>query len=302
VGLCLAAAKCSYTEAEASAAHPLRGILRTLQSLKVFVSQFDVIHTMNAHAHLGTVGCFVMLIVGVSYKLIPMFTLSEVQSRVRAGGSVALLNVGLAGSFVTILLHSPWKLAFALVAIAALALYGWELTAILRARKRRPLDWGIKYFLTAVAMLLPVSALAIGLSWPGLRSHPFSGQLENAYGFLGLIGVVTFAIMGLLYKIIPFLVWFACYSGRIGLARVPALGEMYSTKLQAAGYWTWLAGLAITIPAIVFSNETVVRVGCGFLVSSVTTLLLNVGGMLAHFVRPQNEPLAAQPLTVPKPA
>ena len=44
-----------------------------------------------------------MLIVGVSYKLIPMFTLSELQCRRRAACSIVLLNIGLAGSFVTIL-------------------------------------------------------------------------------------------------------------------------------------------------------------------------------------------------------
>ncbi len=74
------------------------------------------------------------------------------QSWRRAVCSIALLNVGLAGSFVTILLRSPLKLAFALVVVASLAIYGREITAILRARKRRALDCGIKYFLTAIAL------------------------------------------------------------------------------------------------------------------------------------------------------
>jgi metal-sulfur cluster biosynthetic enzyme len=147
------------------------------------------------------VGFFTMLIVGVSYKLVPMFTLSEVQSRRRAVASVILLNLGLAGSFVTILRHSPLKPVFALMVVAALAAYGWELKAILRARKRRALDWGIKYFLTAIVLLLPLSVLAVVLSWPGLPQNILTGQLENLYGFLGLIGVITFAIIGMLYKI-----------------------------------------------------------------------------------------------------
>ena len=44
---------------------------------------------------------------------------------------------------------------FCAVAVSGLAIYGWEMRAILRARKRRTLDWGLKYFLTAIA-LLPV--------------------------------------------------------------------------------------------------------------------------------------------------
>ena len=43
-------------------------------------------------------------------------------------------------------------------------------------------------------------------STAGLPLNPVTGQLENLYGFLGLIGVVVFALAGMLYKIIPFLV------------------------------------------------------------------------------------------------
>ena len=251
------------------------------------MSHFDAISAMHAHAHLGGVGFFTLLIVGVSYKLIPMFTLSEIQSQRRAALSVVLLNVGLAGSFITILLRSPWKLAFALVVITALVIYGWELTAILRARKRHAFDWGINYFLTAVGMLIPVSVLSVVLSWPGLPLNPLVGQLENLYGFLGLIGVVSFAIMGMLYKIIPFLVWFGVYSKHIGRAQVPALAEMYSIRLQRAGYWSFLTGLALTSAAIIREHTTGVRIGCALLALSVLVLVVNVGRIIAHLVRPR---------------
>ncbi len=75
---------------------------------------------------------------------------------------------------------------------------------------------------------------------------PFTMQLENVYGLLALVGLVGLAILGMLYKIVPFLVWFHSYSRQIGRAKVPALGEMYSVPLQVAGYWTYLAGLLAT--------------------------------------------------------
>lgn len=302
-GILIAAGKCSYESTEGLAtAAGVRTVVRGLRAVGAFMSQFDAISAMHAHAHLGVVGLFIMLIVGVSYKLIPMFTLSEVQSRRRAGLSILLLNVGLAGSFVTILLRSPWKLAFAIVVIAALVAYGVELVAMLRARKRRVLDWGIKYFLTAVALILPLSALAVVLCWSGLPVNPITAQLENVYGFLGVIGVVSFAIMGMLYKIVPFLVWFGRYSRHIGRARVPALADLYSPALQAAGYWCQLAGLVVTSAAIVFSNEAGVRTGCVLLAMSVATLALNVGLMLTHFFKPRTGTVAVQPSMMTKPA
>jgi len=300
-GLCLAIAKCNYDSTDGLAtAEGVRPLVGGLRSIAQFMSHFDAISAMHAHAHLGGIGVFTLLIVGVSYKLIPMFALSEIQNQRRAIWSIALLNLGLAGSFVTILLRSPWKLTFALVTVAALALYGLELTAILRARKRRTLDWGLKYFLTAVALLFPVSALAVVLSWPGLPRNGFTTQLENVYGYLGLIGVVSFAIIGMLYKIIPFLVWFGRYSREIGRAKVPSLADLYSARLQALGYWAYLAGLAATCAAIVPGSETGVRIGCAFLAIAVATLALNVGAMLSHFLKPRRQPIPQQSSTVPK--
>ncbi len=301
LGLSIAAAKSvNEYESPSSPTGAIGVLLHGLKWVSGFLTPFGAISTMHAHAHLGGVGFFTMLIVGVSYKLIPMFTLSEVQSRRRALASVALLNLGLAGSFVTILRHSPLKPAFALMVGAALAIYGWELTAILRARKRRALDWGIKYFLTAIVLLLPLSVLAVVLSWPGLPQNTFTGQLENLYGFLGLIGVVTFAIMGMLYKIIPFLVWFGRYSRQIGRAKVPALADLYSARLQSLGYWAWLAGLTGTGGAIILSNEAGIRIGCGFLALSVGTLVLNVVKMLSHYFKLSPFPLPIS--TLPKTA
>jgi hypothetical protein len=248
------------------------------------------------------VGFFTILIVGVSYKLIPMFTLSEIQNKRRAAWSIALLNVSLAGSFVTILMRSPWKLAFTPLGVGALGLYGWELVAILRARKRQALDWGIKYFLTAVVLLFPFSLLAVVLSWPRLPLNGFTGQLENVYGFLGLVGVVSLAIMGMLYKIVPFLVWFKRYSIQIGRAQVPSLAELYSAPVQALGYWAFLAGVGLTSVAAVFSKGIGVRVGCGLVALAVATLALNVGLMLTHLFRPKTKPFTLQTPAVPNPA
>jgi hypothetical protein len=291
-GLSIATGKCIYESTEGLATKGGVSVLVAgLRLLAGFVSRFDAISAMHAHAHLGGIGFFTMLIVGVSYKLIPMFTLSEVQSQRRAGLSVGLLNLGLAGSFVAILLRSPWKLAFALVTITGLAIYGWELRAILRARKRGQLDWGIRYFLTAVALLGPLSFLAVVLSWPGLPLNTFTGQLENLYGFLGLIGVVSFAIMGMLYKIIPFLIWFGVYSKHIGRARVPALADMYSPRLQMIGYWSFLAGLVGISVGILCGNERVIRFSSLLFTTSVVAVLINVFKILSHAAWPQIMPL-----------
>src|SRR4051812_17352171 len=95
-GLALATAKCTYASEAGTAT--VATMFNGLRAVAGFVSKFDAISAMHAHAHLGAVGFFTMLLVGVSYKLIPMFTLSQVQNPRRAMASVALLNCGLAGA------------------------------------------------------------------------------------------------------------------------------------------------------------------------------------------------------------
>ncbi|MBI2925388.1 MAG: hypothetical protein HYY24_06755 [Verrucomicrobia bacterium] len=256
-------------------------------------SPFAPIAQMHAHAHLGGIGFFVVMVVAVSYKLVPMFGLSEIRNERRAAWSIKLLNVGLAGLFVGILFDRAWKLAFALVVIGGLAVYGVELRAILRARKRRHLDWALKYFLTAVALLAPVSALAIVLCWPWLPATEFTAQLENVYGLLALLGVVGLAITGMLYKIVPFLVWFARYSMEIGRRKVPALADLYSPALQAIGYWSYLAGLAAVSVSSALGAERAVQWSCAVMALSVGVFAMNMLRVLRHLWRPRVEPLPA---------
>jgi hypothetical protein len=299
-GLCIVAGKSvNDLESGSSAAGLSQPLLWVLHGVGRLMARFDPMSAMHAHAHLGVVGFFTMLIVGVSYKLIPMFTLSEVQSQGRATASIVLLNLGLAGSLFTILFRSQWKPVFALVGLIALLLYGRELVAILRARKRSGFDWGIRYFLTAISLLLPLSMLSVVLSWPSLPLNRLTGQLETLYGFVGLVGVVSFAIVGMLYKIIPFLVWYGRYSPHIGKAKVPSLADLYSGQLQAIGYWAFLLGLALTGVALILGSEPGVRVGSAALLVSISTLVANTVLMLRHLVWPKIEPLA-KPSNSPK--
>jgi hypothetical protein len=259
------------------------------------ISPFHPIAQMHAHAHLGVVGFFIMMIVAVSYKLVPMFMLTEVQNARRAGWSIGLLNAGLLGVFVTVLLGSAWKLACAGVVVAGLAAYGLEIRAMLRARKRRAFDWGLKYFFAAIALLAPLAGLGLVLAWPWAEPTARLAQLENVYGLLALLGVVTLAILGMLYKIVPFLVWYASYGKQIGRAKVPAVADMYWPAWQAAGFWTYAAGLVALVMTTALELEAGVRWSAALLLVSLLTFAANLGRILSHLAWPRIEPLTPLP-------
>lgn len=300
-GLALAAAKSTYELVGQPGVNPaLSATLAGLKATADFLARFEPLAAMHAHAHLGVLGVFVIVTVGVAYKLVPMFLISEIRNPLRAWASLWLLNAGLAASFLGILRQSPLKPLAAATVIAGLVLYGLELVAIVRTRKRLALDWGLRGFLTSQALLVPTAALGALLSRPGLPLTETTGQWENAYGFLAILGVVGFAILGMLYKILPFLVWFAAYSREVGRSKTPTLQDMVSVPVQAAGYWLWLAGLGVTLAGILAASGSLARGGALLLAGSLLTFVLNAASILSHLVRPRMVPLPAR--TSPPPS
>ena len=286
-GLMIAAGKCSYDSDAVSASGWMGATLRFLRGSAAAMARFDAIGAMHAHAHLGVMGFFVTLLMGVSYKLVPMFVLSDVQSRRRAIASMVLLSVGVASCFFTILLGSPLKPFAGLVVCAGLLFYGWEMRAILRARKRRALDLSMRIFLAGLWCLVPLSVLGMVLAWPRLPLTAFTGQLENLYGVLALLGLLGLAIQGMLYKVVPFLVWYVAYSPHVGSAKVPVFADMYSRRLQAVSFAAYSAGLVIACVAIVAGHGSCVRMAAGICLAGVLMLAVNMSLILRHLFRPQ---------------
>ncbi len=291
-GLALAAAKCSYESIERlSGGNPLAITLRGLEAVSAVVARFDQMSLMHSHAHLGVLGCFVLLIVTLSFKLLPMFLLSEVQNERRIWWVIGLLNAGLLGLVITMATRSAWKLLFTGIIMAALLVYAFELYAILRARKRSALDSPLRLFLWGLAALVPMAGLAAVLSWPGLPLTAFTGQLENLYGFLAVFGLISTALFGMLFKILPFLVWYGTYSVHLGRARVPALAEMYSSRLVQAGGATYLLALIVIIMGILLSSAGAVRWGGVALGAAVALHGVNFALILRHRIRPRLQPI-----------
>lgn len=291
-GLAIAATKCTYDSLETlPRGHVLRPALVALQATAWWLGRFDPLGVMHAHAHLGGLGFFGMMIVAVSYKLLPMFTLSELQSPRRAGTALLLLNLGLAGVVLALVLRRGWQPVAGGVVLVGLALYGMEVRAILRARKRRVLDWGLRHFLVALGLLALTALLGLGLGWPGLPVTLWTTQLETVYGWLGLAGVVSLTVVGFLYKIVPFQVWYHCYARQVGRFRVPVLAELYSARLQVASLVLALAGLLGAALGAALASAPGVRAGALIFLVGVGFFLVNLGLMFRHFWRPRLEML-----------
>ncbi len=175
------------------------------------------------HLLAGLGGVFLLSIVGVGHKLVSMFTLTHGVDESALGLFLWAANLGLLG------LALGEKLGHLLLLLAyGLALY--DAYRILKHRTKRALDIGVRHYLAGLGFL--------GLALLALPFRPVVAALWFALGFVGLV------VTGMLYKVLPFLVWTHRYAGRAGKERVPLLKEMLP---EGAGH---LAGGLLALGAL----------------------------------------------------
>lgn len=185
------------------------------------------VRALAAHLHVAAVGWALVMMIGVSHRLLPMFLLAhggDVRWTRRAliclATGVPLLTIGIVTGFAAV----AWLGAAMLEAgVFCFIRQAYELY---RVRVKRKLDVGMQFvraaigFLTASALVGPL-VLYAGAS---------SGRLSTAYVILGILGGIVMYITGFFYKIVPLLAWTVHYRGRLGKETVPAIAETFSSR------------------------------------------------------------------------
>ena len=150
---------------------------------------------LAAHVHLGLLGVFTVAIFAVESKLLPMFLLGGVPAPRRVRATLFLLSSG------TLLLASALAFRFtilpgaALVAVAFVLQIG-SLASILRSRRRREIDAGFLYALSAHADLGLAFAVGLLVAFGAGAGTPLAFRLGALYGFLLLGGWLLQAVVG----------------------------------------------------------------------------------------------------------
>ncbi|MBI1949530.1 MAG: hypothetical protein HYS27_27840 [Deltaproteobacteria bacterium] len=203
----------------------------------------DHLEGLRAHAHAAALGFFGLLIMGVALRLMEMFLLAYVDDVRAARVALVLVNLALVALVAQRLVVSSPTLAAVLeglsvlAAVSGIAAFLTQVGRLWFARMKRHVEvpwWhalasfsylAVAGALGAVVALVPASALeslAVGLP----------ERLALAYGFIALAGFIGSIIVGQLYKIWPFLVWFHRFSPLVGLKKVPTASELVPLRSQ----------------------------------------------------------------------
>jgi hypothetical protein len=179
--------------------------------------------------------------------------------RVQFWGLALGVPVVVAGLLAVPNLVAPGALA---VGVAVGAHVVW-VSRMARDRKRPALDWGLRFVLTGAAFLLAATALGLALAL-GLLSGP---RVAMAYAALALGGWVSTTIVGMMLKIIPFLVWYRVYSPQAGRAPVPTLAQLGWPTAEGVAYGLLTCGWAGLATALATGSAPLIE-GAGIVLAA----------------------------------
>ena len=237
------------------------------------------LHYLSLHAALGFAGWFAMIIMGVSYKLLPMFTLSYTYKTWPGWAAFSFVNLGILGIIVEFLTNRPfYSTVFILI---GLIMFSYQVILIMKGRMRKTLDIGLRHALLSY-VYIPVAAIlgvVISLSnmTPDMRQ-----RIILIYGFTVLFGCITLLIIGMMYKVVPFLVWFHKYSDKVGKEKVPLLKDMFSERIGSIQFWFINIGVPNVMVGLYLENQIIV--GIGLTIMFIASLLFGYN-MFTVFTR-----------------
>lgn len=252
----------------------------------------DLLGTLHAHFHLALLGWITPMVIGVAARVYPMFLLAPEPGG--WPGQLQLWGLGLGVPLTVASLLAGWTLVVpgaALVAAALAAHAAWVI-GMARRRRRPTLDWGLRFVFTGTAFLAPATVIGLGLAL-GLLSGP---RPALAYAALALGGWVSLTIVGMMLKIVPFLVWFRVYGPRVGREPVPTLAQLAWPPVEGAA-WACLTGGVLGLAAATAQGARPwIGVAGAGLALGAALFAAALARMLLHLVPRRTSPVPAAPL------
>jgi hypothetical protein len=262
------------------------GLLIGLDRRHTFLPGAPLDH-LAAHLNLGLLATFSVAIWGVSSKLLPMFLLAPAPDPRRQKTALVLLFGG------TVLLAAAlwfgWPATpFAAPLAAAFFLQASLVRKLLNARRRGRIDAGFRYALSAYADLFAAGVVGFLIALGVGKGTMLSMRLPWVYGFLLLGGWVLQTVVGILSKILPFLVWQAVYARRAGLGPLPKLADLSSERLQMAGFVLFRIATAGMAVALFRGRVGELRAATTFFAISLLPFALHVALVVSHLKNPRS--------------
>lgn len=207
----------------------------------------------NIHLGWGLGGWAVLLVMGASYQVIPMFHVTPSYPSWLSRTLPVIVVASL--SALTLLPPHPFQAVAMLALCTSAIVYALFSIRLLGQRKRRVSDITARFWKLSLACLILAATLCLTIYFFGgqLPAAGLQQRMQVALGVLMIYGFATSVIMGMLQKIVPFLSYLHLQRRCLGnfemLRTLPHMGLIIPALLSRWQFRLHFAALLILVMA-----------------------------------------------------
>lgn len=234
-----------------------------------------------AHAHLAAIGWPMMMVVGLAYRLVPMFLPAKMPTGPGLALSAILLELGIIVIVATLLTGSAWLPAGAALIAVGLASFVWNMRAAVKHKLPRPpalpkRDWSTWQTHVAIAWLVVTAVLGMVLTLPSPDARI---GVAWVYGVAGLVGFVSQVVVGIQGRLVPMYAYYRAMSALGGKPPARAANQLPTAAFARPIFLLWTIG----VPWLAWGLATGERISIR-LASLVLMLAVGVGGAYLRYL------------------
>lgn len=233
---------------------------------------------------MGIAGWFLMLIIGVSGKLVPMFLLSKYKKTHLLGISYYLINISLL-CFLVDGYYNGINIKTYLIMLLGIAGIGCYLIYIGRCfttRLRKHIDLPmVTTLLSFILFALAILVLPF-IIYYHLKGNALAVNLSTGYGVLLFMGWISALILGQTFKTLPFIVWVRHYEHLTGKVKTPMPADLINGWLLKIQFIAFIVFLVAFFSGLIFSVWLLECIGAASLVITASSYCIHLLCLLFH--------------------
>jgi len=242
------------------------------------------VYYLPLHAHMGIVGWFLLLMIGVASRLIPMFLISKYNNVVLLKWIFICIHMGIISYlfvFYYVLNIYCLILSYILV-LTGVVLFIYYVYQSFLTRIRKQIDSPLRLSLLSGLMILIPFLLLIIVIILMIISSVENKKLVQLYGFMIFFGWISAMILGMTFKTLPFIVWNKVYHARSASAGTPEPRDLFSLSGFMIMSVFYISGLILFACGILFYNILCMQTGAVLLIVSAFFYNWNVFKIIFH--------------------
>jgi hypothetical protein len=258
------------------------GILLGLDRSRGFLG-VSPLALMFLHAHLAAIGWATMMVVGLSYRLIPMMLPAAMPTGRCLALSAVLIESGLVVLAVTLLAAPAWVWLGGGLITAGLASFVVRIRQTLKRRLPRPpalprRDWSTWQTHAALLWLVVATGLGMGLSIGVPADYRLT--LMWLYGVAGLAGFLAQIVVGMQGRLVPLYAWYRALAAR-GAPPSRAANALPSARFARPIFIAWSLGVPGLALGLAAAHQATIALSAACLLAG----LCLGAAYLAHMIR-----------------